>query len=100
MLPPDEPLATIINVLFVFFLVFANGFFVAAEFSLVAVRRSSVAEPVLAGLCVVAVGVAVPFQDLANHDRAVLAGIDGDLARRPGDRFLDNLDAVPLGRWD
>ncbi len=49
MLPPDEPLATIINVLFVFFLVFANGFFVAAEFSLVAVRRSRVAELVAQG---------------------------------------------------
>jgi hypothetical protein len=33
---------------------------------------------------------------LADHDRAVLAGIDGDLARRVGDRFRDNLDAVPL----
>src|SRR5712691_27481 len=48
---------------------------------------------VLAGLCVVAEGVGVLFQDLADHDRAVLAGVDRDLARRPGDRLADDLDA-------
>src|SRR5215831_19799203 len=41
---------------------------------------------VLARLRVIAVGVGVLLQDLADHDRAVFAGIDGDLARGPGDR--------------
>jgi putative hemolysin len=49
MLSLDEPFATIIDVLLVFFLVFANGFFVAAEFSLVAVRPSRVAGLVAQG---------------------------------------------------
>src|SRR6202040_3091588 len=48
---------------------------------------------VLAGLRVEAVGVRILFEDLSDHDRAVLAGIDGDLARRPADRLLDDLDA-------
>src|SRR5262245_50135284 len=48
---------------------------------------------VLARLCVIAVGVGVLLQDLADHDRAVLAGIDGDLARGPGDRLTNDLDA-------
>src|SRR5262249_9243045 len=48
---------------------------------------------VLARPCVIAVGVGVLLQDLADHDRAVLAGIDGDLARGPGDRLTDDLDA-------
>src|SRR6202521_5954819 len=51
---------------------------------------------VLAGLRVVAVGVGILLQDLADHDRAILAGVDRDLARRPGDRLFDDLDAVPL----
>jgi CBS domain containing-hemolysin-like protein len=45
----DGSLANIIGILLVFVLVAANGFFVAAEFSLVAVRRSRVAELVTAG---------------------------------------------------
>jgi len=40
----DGSTADILKILAVFLLVFANGFFVAAEFSLVAVRRSRVAE--------------------------------------------------------
>src|SRR6266508_3719163 len=48
---------------------------------------------VLARLGVIAVGVAVLLQDLADHDRAVLAGIDGDLACRPGNRLAHDLDA-------
>src|SRR5262245_10955832 len=48
---------------------------------------------VLARLRVIAVGVGVLLQDLADHDRAVLAGIDGDLARGPADRLTDDLDA-------
>src|SRR5262249_57696143 len=48
---------------------------------------------VLARLRVIAVGVGVLLQDLADHDRAVLAGIDGDLARGPGDRLTDDVDA-------
>ena len=45
----DGSLASFIGILSVLALVAANGFFVAAEFSLVAVRRSRVAELVAAG---------------------------------------------------
>jgi putative hemolysin len=45
----DSPLSSLLLILAVFALVFANGFFVAAEFSLVAVRRSRVTELVEAG---------------------------------------------------
>lgn len=40
----DDTILDVLKILAVFILVFANGFFVAAEFSLVAVRRSRVAE--------------------------------------------------------
>ncbi len=36
------------------------------------------------------------LEDLADHDGAVLAGIGGDLTRRPRYRLLDDLDAVFL----
>src|SRR5271168_736380 len=49
-----------------------------------------------AGLRVVAVSVGIVLQDLADHDRAILASVDCDLARRPADRLFDDLDAVPL----
>src|SRR6478736_8420355 len=45
----DGSLTNTIGILLVFVLVAANGFFVAAEFSLVAVRRTRVAELVTAG---------------------------------------------------
>jgi putative hemolysin len=45
----DGSLINTIGILLVFVLVAANGFFVAAEFSLVAVRRSRVAQLVAAG---------------------------------------------------
>src|SRR5262249_23054468 len=45
----DGSLADIIGILSVFILVIANGFFVASEFSLIAVRRSRVAQLVAAG---------------------------------------------------
>jgi putative hemolysin len=45
---PDESMFDLIGILAVLALVVANGFFVAAEFSLVAVRRSRVAELVSA----------------------------------------------------
>src|SRR5829696_4324418 len=45
----DGSTANLLGILAVFALVFANGFFVAAEFSLVAVRKSRVAEMVAAG---------------------------------------------------
>src|SRR5262245_53269216 len=45
----DDPFISLLLILAVFALVFANGFFVAAEFSLVAVRRSRVTELVEAG---------------------------------------------------
>src|ERR1700751_1247135 len=48
---------------------------------------------VLAGLRVEAVGVLVLFQDLADDDRAILAGIDRDLAGWPGQRLAHDLDA-------
>ena len=51
---------------------------------------------VLAGLRVEAVGVLILLQDLADDDRAVLAGIGGDLAGRSLDRLADDLDAVLL----
>ncbi|MBN9435800.1 hemolysin family protein [Bosea sp. (in: a-proteobacteria)] len=46
---PDGSMFDIIGILAVLFLVAANGFFVAAEFSLVSVRRSRVTELVAAG---------------------------------------------------
>ena len=46
---PDGSTLGLLGILAVFALVAANGFFVAAEFSLVAVRRSRVAELVAAG---------------------------------------------------
>jgi CBS domain containing-hemolysin-like protein len=46
---PDGSLADLIGIVLVLLLVAANGFFVAAEFSLVAVRRSRVTELVSAG---------------------------------------------------
>jgi putative hemolysin len=46
---PDGSWTGIIGILSVLLLVFANGFFVASEFSLVAVRRSRVAQLVAAG---------------------------------------------------
>lgn len=46
---PDGSMLSFLGVVAVLFLVAANGFFVAAEFSLVAVRRSRVAELVAAG---------------------------------------------------
>src|SRR5450631_4852645 len=51
---------------------------------------------VLAGLRVEAPVVLVLFQDLANNDRAVFAGIGRDLAGRGLDRLADDLDAVLL----
>ena len=48
-MPSDDPLISLFLIGAVFALVFANGFFVAAEFSLVAVRRSRVTELVEAG---------------------------------------------------
>jgi putative hemolysin len=45
----DGSLANIIGILSVFILVIGNGFFVASEFSLVTVRRSRVAQLVVAG---------------------------------------------------
>jgi putative hemolysin len=49
MFSPDGSTSDLLGVFAVFVLVAANGFFVAAEFSLVAVRRSRVAELVAAG---------------------------------------------------
>ena len=46
---PDDVWATALGLLAVLALVFANGFFVAAEFALVAVRRSRVSELVSEG---------------------------------------------------
>ena len=47
--PADSSASDLFGILAVFILVLANGFFVAAEFSLVSVRRSRVAELVGAG---------------------------------------------------
>src|SRR5947209_12171261 len=48
---------------------------------------------VLVLLRVVAEAVVVLLEDLANHDRAVDAGVLDDLAGRPLDRLADDLDA-------
>ena len=60
----------------------------------IASRSYAPSSPSNAALGVEAVGVSVIFKDLADHDGAVLAGIDGDLTRRPCYRLFDNLDAV------
>src|SRR6185312_528193 len=51
---------------------------------------------VLAGLRVEAVAVLLLLQDLADDDRAVLAGVDRDLAGWPGQRLAHDLDASLL----
>src|ERR1700720_793981 len=51
---------------------------------------------VLARLRVEAEAVGVLLKDLADHDRAILAGIECDLARRPRERFANNVHAVLL----
>src|SRR5260221_810056 len=48
---------------------------------------------VFAGLGIEAVGVLVLLEDLADDDRAVFSGIDGDLAGRIGQRLAHDLDA-------
>jgi len=40
-----------------------------------------------------AVIVLLLVEDLADHDRAVFAGVERDLARRPGQRLTDDVDA-------
>ena len=49
-----------------------------------------------AGLSVEAIGISVLVQDLADHDRAILARIDYNLARRPAQCLPHDLDTVPL----
>src|SRR3984893_13073686 len=51
---------------------------------------------VLARLRVEAEAVGILLKDLADHDRAILACIERDLARRPRERFADNVHAVLL----
>src|SRR5262249_26410687 len=51
---------------------------------------------VVAGLRVIAVRVLVLLHDLADHDRAVCARVDRDLARRGLQRLADDFDTVPL----
>src|SRR6185437_10560664 len=48
---------------------------------------------VFAGLRVEAVGVLVLLEDLADDDGTILACVDRDLARRPGQRLAHDLDA-------
>src|ERR1700757_3872200 len=48
---------------------------------------------VLAGLRVEAIDVLFLLQDLTDHNRAVLAGIERDLAGWPGQRLAHDLDA-------
>src|SRR5215204_442395 len=48
---------------------------------------------VLAGLRVEAKAVGILLEDLADHHRAILARIECDLARRPRERFADDLYA-------
>jgi hypothetical protein len=49
-----------------------------------------------ASLRIEAEGVAVIVLDLAYDQRAIFACVDRDLARWPGERLFDHLDAVPL----
>jgi CBS domain containing-hemolysin-like protein len=65
----DGNIIDIARILLVFAFVFANGFFVAAEFSLVAVRRSRIAELVSAGR-----SNAKALQRAVDHLDAYLAG--------------------------
>src|SRR5579862_8615335 len=51
---------------------------------------------VFASLRVVAVVALILFQDLANHDRTVSAGVERNLARRRLDRLAHDVDAVLL----
>ena len=51
---------------------------------------------ILAVLGVKAVGVLILLEDLADDDGTVLAGVDGDLARRSGQRLAHDLDAMLL----
>src|SRR5207237_161305 len=51
---------------------------------------------VFAVLGVEAVRVLVLLEDLADDDRPVFARIDGDLARRPGERLAHDVDAGVL----
>ena len=51
---------------------------------------------VLARLRVETKAVGILFEDLADDDRAILACIERDLARRPRQRFADNVHAVLL----
>src|SRR5208337_231281 len=51
---------------------------------------------VLAGLGVEAKGISVLVQNLADDNRAIVTGVDRDLARRPGERLLDDLNAGSL----
>src|SRR5260370_15069019 len=46
---------------------------------------------VLTRLRVIAVGIGVLLQDLADHDRTVFAGIDGDRAYGPGNSLAHDL---------
>lgn len=67
---PEAPtlIATALNLLLVLFLVLANGFFVAAEFALVAVRKSRVEAMVAEGS-----KGAVRLLDLLNHLNAYIS---------------------------
>jgi len=49
---------------------------------------------VLAGLSVVTEVVLIFLKDLANHDRAIIAGVDRDLAGRCLQRLAHDFDAV------
>src|SRR6185312_4344706 len=51
---------------------------------------------VLARLRVETKAVGILLEDLADYDRAILAGIECDLARRPGERLADDVYAVLL----
>src|SRR5262249_32924756 len=51
---------------------------------------------VLAGLRVEAIRILVLVHDLADHDRTVGTGVDGDLTRRGLERLTDDVDTVPL----
>ena len=57
-------------------------------------RRDQIA--ILVGLGVEAPVGVLALQQLADHHRAVEAGVLGDLPRRPLDRLADDLDADPL----
>ena len=92
----DGSWADLIGVLLVLVLVAANGFFVAAEFSLVAVRRSRVAQLVAAGR---RDGSLLIDGMMSAQDAFERLGISTSRGRIPYGRGVRALPARASARW-